>query len=369
MLRKKKAFTLVELLLAAGLMTIVFTIVLSIAANVLTTWNRTSGIIKATSQANTMLKMIQEDFECMVLKQDGGAWLQVAYPESVGMLTGSSYSTSDSNVTPLMPPEIMFYSTPIDRPRYTSDEISNDAYSRTPISGSLCAMRYKLAVKSPFLYSSGNSSTDSQQYNAFYGFYRAIIDPQSTFETALGETVQGNIYSSSVSLQNIEDMLYSFWSSGSSKVLSESGTRSTQSMKSWSLSPENLLETAVVDFKVTFTVKYIDPYSEELYDEYAYASIAPGTPFTLGDKLYIDKSLFTRSDSTGEIVYNVSAEDVENVSLAYVDVSVTILTSQGQRELGALMDSGRVDQATFKEIVTANSITVVKKISFMGDTI
>ncbi|MFI3290372.1 MAG: type II secretion system protein [Opitutales bacterium] len=352
---KKKAFTLVELMLAAGLMTIIFTVVLSIAANVLNNWNRTSGTVKAMAQANVMLKMIQEDFECLVLKQDGGAWLQVDYTDDVGMLTGDDIRDKK----PLAPPEIIFYSAPLDRPRYTKQEMSSDAYKRTPIAGSLCAMRYKVAVKSPFLESTGTETGDAAQTNAFYGFYRAIIDAQSTFEYALGEDIQGS------TTVDVSNLLYNFWNRGSSQVLKEDGYRSMENLKTWSLSPENLLTTNVVDFRVSFTVKYLKNDGDP-YDKYAYATIPAGVPFTFSDRLYLEKNLYTRSSQDSSFIYNVSPTEVENSTLAYAEVSLTILTPKGEKEMRNLMGFGTLTQEKFREIVLENSVTVAKRISFVG---
>ena len=62
---------------------------------------------------------MQDDLESLIIKKDGGAWLQVAYPMNAGMLTGSN----ELDTTPLRPPEIMFYAPTSLRPRYTRGKL------------------------------------------------------------------------------------------------------------------------------------------------------------------------------------------------------------------------------------------------------
>ena len=165
---------------ASAIMTIIVLAVLSVTTNILNTWNRASGELKNKFDATVVGNILQDDFESVMIKRDGRAWFQVDYPDNVGVLSGSNYL----DATPLKPPEIMFFSSTVLRPRYTRDQIStanqgDDTRSKqaVPIPGSVCAIKYQLAIKSPFMKSSSDSSANLTQYNAFFGLYRAVIDP------------------------------------------------------------------------------------------------------------------------------------------------------------------------------------------------
>ena len=105
---------------ASAIMTIIVLAVLSVTTNILNTWNRASGELKNKFDATVVGNILQDDFESVMIKRDGRAWFQVDYPDNVGVLSGSNYL----DATPLKPPEIMFFSSTVLRPRYTRDQIS-----------------------------------------------------------------------------------------------------------------------------------------------------------------------------------------------------------------------------------------------------
>ena len=118
--QNRKAFTLVEIMAASAIMTLIVLGVLIITTNILNTWSRASGQLQTYFDAAVVGSIIQEDFESIKIRKDGRAWLQVAYPQSVGLLTGED----DMDSVPLRPPEIMFYSPTMLRPRYTREHIA-----------------------------------------------------------------------------------------------------------------------------------------------------------------------------------------------------------------------------------------------------
>ncbi len=357
MSKKRKAFTLIEIMAAASIMTVVFVVVLGLASKVLTTWNRTSGEVRANFQANVLMRMLQDDLESAIMKKDGGAWFEVVYTDTVGQLTG----TNPDATVPMIPPDIMFFASPVARPRYTKDQYSANAYERKPIPGSVCAMRYKLALKSPFLQSSANQSDNIRQYNAFYGMYRAVIDSQATFDDVLGPDVQGSDENSA------EDALANFWFTQNCNLLDEDGQRKSAVLKTWTLSPENFLAQNVVDFRVGFTVMYYDEDKRAAGQEpKSYAEIAPGTKFTVAEKILVDSPL-RRKNARGSYTYDVMPEQVENGSIVYADVSITVLTDQGAKEMKARMERNMLSSDQFREIVVQNSVTVVRRITFMSE--
>ena len=87
---KKRAFTLVELMAASAIMSIIVLGVLSVATSILKTYNRASGQLQNYFDANIVGNIIVEDLESVLLKKDGRAWLQVSYPLDVWTVAAPS---------------------------------------------------------------------------------------------------------------------------------------------------------------------------------------------------------------------------------------------------------------------------------------
>ena len=365
---RKKAFTLIEIMAASAIMTIIVLGVLSITVNVLKTWNRASGQLQTYFDAGVVADIIQEDLESLKIKRDGRAWLQVAYPETVGALTGES----DMDTVPMRPPQIMFYAPTLLRPRYTRDNIASaqkDAAHTAQIPGSVCAIKYQLALKSPFMESSVNPGDNESQYNAFYGFYRAVIDPKSTAMECMGETVQG--YNPDPTSEDFKLALQNnVWSKTCTVIDEEGQEQAGQDLRSWALAPENLLSMNVVDLRVTFAVMYKDPDYQGGVDEspYKVAYIPPGKPLTVGKMILADEAYEIGQSGSRESV-DVTSPEFRSGTLTYADVSMTCISDEGAKLMRAQMKQGTLSQDRFKELVLEYGNTVVRRIQFIAEPV
>jgi len=362
-LRIKKAFTLVEIMAASLIMTAIVLSVLVITSNILNTWSRASGQLQSYFDAMVIGSIIQEDFESIKVRKDGRAWLEVSYPEVVGYLMGEDYT----DATPLRPPEIMFYSPTLLRPRYTRENMASatgDAISAIQIPGSACAIKYQISLKSPFMQSSSNPADNASQANAFYGFYRAVIDPKSTALEAMGSTVQG--YTATTDGEEFRHALQQNLWNGTCTVISEEGVEQPGAdLKSWVLSPENLLVNSIVDFRVTFAILYPNPEatagSQE--PEYKIGYIPAGTPFTVGPRILTDAAYEYSNGSTVPLDPRL----LEDGFLAFADFSMTLISDAGAKEMRALQKSGTLTQDSFKRLVLAHGNTVVRRVQFISE--
>ena len=361
---KKRAFTLVELMAASAIMSIIVLGVLSVATSILKTYNRASGQLQNYFDANIVGNIIVEDLESVLLKKDGRAWLQVSYPLDVGELKGTSYTGNQ----PLRPPQIMFYAPTSLRPLFTKENTTfeigdNSARVNTMIPGSLCAIKYQLALKSPFMESTGNEA-DEMQYNATYSLYRAVIDSRSTVIDNMGSTKQG--YTSNPDSESYRYALENNVWNGTSSVVDEKGEEvSGVRLSTWAVAPENLLATNVVDFRVTFAVMYENISAVSADDpKYKIGYIPPGVPFTVGPKILATEA-YEISQGGGRMNVDVGSEEFKSGSLAFADVSVTFVSAAGAQEIQALQRSGRMNMEEFQRIVSQNSITIVRRIKFM----
>ena len=351
---------------ASAIMTIIVLAVLSVTTNILNTWNRASGELKNKFDGTVVGNMLQEDFESIMIKKDGRAWLQVDYPENVSVLSGTNYL----DPTPLKPPEIMFFSSTVLRPRYTRDQISSanqsdDTRSKqaVPIPGSVCAIKYQLAVKSPFMTASSDSSGNENQYNAFFGLYRAVIDPRSTVLEAMGDTVQG--YTNDVNSESYRYALSNNLWQKSCTIIDEQGLEQPgQDLRGWTLAPENLLVMNLVDFRLTLGVFYKNPNSGVNEPEYKIAYIPPGTPVTIGPKILATNAYGLGS---GGGKYPVESALVEDGFLAFADFSMTFISDVGAQEMRNMMKNGTLSVEEYKRLVLQYGNTVTKRVQFIAE--
>lgn len=360
----KKAFTLVEIMAASAIMTIIVLAVLNVTTNILKTWNSASGELKNKFDGFVIGNILQEDFESSVIKKDGRAWFQIDYPETISVLSGSNYLDN----IPLKPPEIMFYSSTMLRPRYTRENLSaaqlgDDANPPVPIPGNICAVKYQISLKSPFMKSSSDPSSNESQYNAFFGLYRAVIDSRSTMLEAMGDTVQG--YTEDDSSDSFRYALSNNLWTKACTIIDEQGLEQPgQDLKAWTLAPENLLAMNVVDFRITLGVFYKNPsagFNEPLYKV---AYIPPGTPVTVGPKI-LTETAYGYSSGGGR--YPVASNLIENGFIAFADFSITLISDVGAKEMRALIRSGKLSVDEYKRLVLMYGNTVTRRIQFMAE--
>lgn len=364
---KRRAFTLVEIMAASAIMTIIVLGVLSITTNILKTYNKASGQLQNYFDANIVGNIISDDLESIVVKRDGRAWLQVAYPTDVGILTGRSFH----DTSPMRPPVLMFYASTSLRPRYTKEntnfDLTGKASESVMIPGSLCAIKYQLALKSPFMKSRGEAG-DENQYNAFYGLYRAVIDPRSTVLENMGRDKQG--YTENPDTETYRNALeVNVWN-GTSSVVDELGEEvSGVNLKTWSLAPENLLCSNVVDFRITFAVMYENT-TDKSQDapKYKIAYIPAGTPLTIGPRILANEA-YEITQSGGHMNVDTNSEEFRGGFITFADVSMTFLSDAGAKQMQGIMRGGKLTEDDFKRIVLQHGNTVVRRVKFMSQSI
>lgn len=361
----KKAFTLVEIMAATAIMSIIVLSVLGVARTILVTWNRASGQLQSMFEAGVVGGIIQEDMESMKLKRDGKVWLQVAYPYTVGFLSGESYIDS----TPLRPPEVMFYAPTALRPRYTQAEMrsanSGDGTSAIMIPGSMCAIKYQLSLKNPFMKGTGTPG-DESQYNAFYSLYRAVIDPKNTILEGSGVAIQGFALSD----EDFESYRYALqtnlWDKNCT-ITDENGLEQQgQNLREWAVAPENLIAMNMIDFRITVGVLYPNPnaggYNEP---DYEVAYIPPGMPFTVGRQIITDSAYRYSSSGERETVPGILIRDGK---VSFIDVSMTIISDTGAKEIKAMVNQNMMDAEGFKRMVLEHGTTISRRVQILSES-
>jgi prepilin-type N-terminal cleavage/methylation domain-containing protein len=162
----KRAFTLIEIMVATVIMVVLVGLVIQITSEVLKVWTRSSGKLSANAEARIALDLITQDLETAVFRNNGQQWLRVEAPKNTEAGGGSLYT--DQTVS------LKLFSPALDRPK--EDDLG------VAIPGDICAIGYRLAYK---------KSYDGANAPEVYALYRRVIDPKVTFDDYLGSGSSG----------------------------------------------------------------------------------------------------------------------------------------------------------------------------------
>lgn len=159
-----RGFTIIELLVAMAITTLIVTVLISVTSLALETWNRSRSEIRAARQAKAMIETMSADFESMVSREGNNMeWLfaRTAVPND-----GPNGNDSPNAA------ELAFFSAATDR--YNGDIGGADDEG-----GDVSGIAYKLA------YQNAVEDGGSDSFNTF-ALYRKIINPDETFKDMLG---------------------------------------------------------------------------------------------------------------------------------------------------------------------------------------
>jgi hypothetical protein len=176
----RKGFTLLEVLVSTAIMVIIVLTVVSIASDSLRVYDRAVADLSSQSEARGVLDAMENDFSTAVLRSDGRCWMEIIIPGGTG---APSAVTKVGNIDEIDQPVVMLFSTPQDRPRWSAET------TRRQLRGDVCAVAYRIGQRSPF-------DMPGDPIQQVYGVYRTIIDPENTFAEALPVILDGPVSSS-----------------------------------------------------------------------------------------------------------------------------------------------------------------------------
>jgi prepilin-type N-terminal cleavage/methylation domain-containing protein len=166
----KRGFTLMELMVAMAITTIIVTVLVSITSIALDTWNRSRSELRASRQAKGMIDTMARDFESLVTRRGNATeWLS-AITES-GTIGDKVESTNAS--------KLIFFSAPTDR--YNGEIAGKDQImgnADDPAGGDVSCVAYQLDYKAPIDSSASGFET--------FVLSRKLVDPKPTFDQLLG---------------------------------------------------------------------------------------------------------------------------------------------------------------------------------------
>ncbi len=168
----KRGFTLIELLVAMAITTIIITVLVSVTAMALETWNRSRAEIRAARQAKSMIDTMARDFESFVSRKGNTfEWLSAkSAPPSDGPKGNLSPNAID----------LIFFSAATDRYDGKIGLDENGVPRPEDKGGDVSTVGYKLTYKDPI------AGDDEDAYKTFV-LYRKIVNPDVTFANILGQ--------------------------------------------------------------------------------------------------------------------------------------------------------------------------------------
>ncbi|MES2995836.1 MAG: prepilin-type N-terminal cleavage/methylation domain-containing protein [Verrucomicrobiota bacterium] len=162
--KRRQGFTLIELMVAMVITSIIVVVLVSVTRMALDTWNRSRSELRASRQGKALIAAVAKDFESMVYRSGNtNEWLFAELDDLSGndkLEMGNAF-------------KVVFFSAPTDRydgKLGTADDLGGD----------VCAIAYQLAYRDPI---------DPAATNEFktYIFNRLLVDPKPTFDELLGE--------------------------------------------------------------------------------------------------------------------------------------------------------------------------------------
>jgi prepilin-type N-terminal cleavage/methylation domain-containing protein len=270
--RRRSGFTLIELLVAMTITTVIVTVLVSITAVALDTWQRGRAEIRAARQAKSMLDTMAKDFESLVSRRGNNfEWL---YSKVETDLPGPSANRS-SNAA-----DLYFFTAATDR-------YDGNIGGTADKGGDVSCVGYQLKWQDPL-----EGEEDAPAAN--FVLYRLLVNPDETFEKLLGK----------------EDLEQVFASEYGSKVKEV----------------ENFVCENVYQFTLTFQVEVTRAPSGGSGSP----EIVP-VRVTLGDS-GAGKELRLRGNglefdgSTGSIKPSVSSDELKAGRLTGVEIGITVLS-------------------------------------------
>jgi type II secretory pathway pseudopilin PulG len=271
----RPGFTLVELLVAMAITTLIVGVLVSVTSMALDTWNRSRAELRASRQAKAMIETMARDLESFVFRKGNNEWLSaISDDKKIGDKLQSTNAI-----------KLIFLTAATDR--YEGD-IKNDK------GGDVSCAAYQLEYRDPISTSSGSKFET-------YVLSRYLVNPDDTYKDLLGKTDTND---------NPGTGLASVFGQYESKLSK----------------PENFVCENIYQFTMTFQIQVLQATGSgnDQKIKYIYQPVTVGrvSGRTISESLRIQGNrIATKIDSAA-----VSRDELESGRCTGVEVSVTVLT-------------------------------------------
>jgi type II secretory pathway pseudopilin PulG len=143
----RRGFTLIEVMVSTAIMIVIVLAVVTIASDTFKAYDRAVADLTTQSEARGVLDAMEGDFQSAMIRPDGRCWMEVILPGSTRAAPGATASTSRiGDIQTADQPIIMLFASPPDRPRWAPSTTS----PRVALKGDVCAIAYRIGQSSPF---------------------------------------------------------------------------------------------------------------------------------------------------------------------------------------------------------------------------
>lgn len=164
----KRGFTLLELIVAMAITTIIVTVLVSVTSVALDTFNRSRSELRASRQAKSMIDSMARDLEALVIRSGNSSqWLSA---------TSLGADPIGDNLPSTSAAKLIFFTTATDR--YDGEIGSSNPDDR---GGDVSCVAYQLRFSDPV------QPTVNSNINTFV-LNRLLVNPDMTFTQILGKT-------------------------------------------------------------------------------------------------------------------------------------------------------------------------------------
>lgn len=338
--KKRRGFTLVELMVATTIMIILIMFVTNIAVSMLRAYDNTIAALTSNSDARSVLDPLESDLTSAMTFDDSHYWFEVRYGAEDNEL---------GNLEETVAPQIMLFSQTSDRVRR-----SRTGNTAKELPGEFCAIRYTLVQKSPF------GSQNETPENLSYIVYRAVLNSKDTLDLAVPHVV-GAASAGGSSNQCPS----AFWESAGQ--ITDPSDERKYSPKDWATELQNFLVDGIANISLVF---WYDDFSDgkrkiavvnnphlvsklrETYPEYTVTTF--------------QKSLCAGS---GKIAFDDNFSGAKSGALRSVDISATVFGEAGKSALLGLQrqtNSGTIDEEKFREVLLEHGVTFTRSLTLFS---
>jgi prepilin-type N-terminal cleavage/methylation domain-containing protein len=279
---RRKGFTLMELMVAMAITTIIITVLVSVTSIAIDTWNRSRSELRAARQAKSMVDTMARDLESLVTRRGNEyEWLSA---KSANTSKGPNGLSSTNSA------DLIFFSG-------STDRYDGNIGGSKDQGGDVSCVGYRLFYKDP-LEKSGDFET--------FVLNRIIVNPDKTFTDLLGQNNLENSFNSYAS--QLED-------------------------------EENFVCENVFQFTVTFQVEVTQGTGNSAKLVTVPVKVGQTSSSSVTDSFKI-KGTGIETSATGN---GVSADELKSGRVKSVEISLTVITDSGidQIRRGGISDSKR----------------------------
>ena len=306
----KRAFTLIEIMVATVIMVVLVGLVIQITSEVLKVWSRSSGKLSANAEARIAMDLITQDLETAVFRNNGQQWLRAE--------NGPEGPEGNKTVS------LRLFSPALDRP---NNEL-----------GDICAIAYQLENRDPV---SGSSSVGSPD-DRLWILYRLLVGPEDTFNKLMGDGNQD-------SLPGADKAEWKGLGGFSSNIIGNKGA--------------NYLVKNIIDFSIDFhvvddgnvtTQTMVEAISIGLSDATRFGSGVPQPDIVNGATVGAQAYEWVITPSDQQLAYRNP--------LAYAVIRLTVISDDGARLLQNL-DNIPIG---ISDIVQQHGEVFIRRVNFMA---